>query len=63
MDLEIYEFKEDLVNRINNSKLPWSVKQMCLQDILGQMNIATATSIESQRAAREAQKAGEQQNG
>ncbi|BCK01593.1 hypothetical protein [Anaerocolumna chitinilytica] len=61
MNLEIYEFKENLVKYINTSSLPVSVKQMAVQDILNQLNTATANAINNERAEKE--KAGEQANG
>lgn len=61
MNLEIYEFKENLVKYINSSSLPVSVKQMAVQDILNQLNAATANAINNERAEKE--KAGEQTNG
>lgn len=59
MNLEIFNFKEKLIKDINESPLPVTVKQMAVQEILNQLNIVAVNVIAQERAAREAEKAGE----
>jgi ribose 5-phosphate isomerase len=61
VNLEIFEFKEKLINDINEFQLPIVVKQMAIQDILNQLNTVSSNIIAQERAERE--KAGDQKNG
>ena len=53
INLAIYEFKQELVNTINNSGLPPGILIMILNELTGQMQIQNARMIELERKSIE----------
>lgn len=50
-NLQILEYKQELIKVINASQLPASVQRMCIAEILGQVDALVAQQIEMERAA------------
>jgi hypothetical protein len=61
-DLEVEELKQDLVKRINESKLPATALVYILKEILQSATLAMNNQITLQRAAQK-QKESEENNG
>jgi len=54
-NLQIAEFKQEISDLVNKSTLPFGVKQMALNEVLGAIINANAMSINAERKALEAE--------
>lgn len=59
INLQIQEFKENLLNVINESKLPPAIVQMALGELTAQVDRITEQALEKERQAYEKTQEGE----